>query len=200
MVNRNPFFAPDRMRTTLTFDLRFTAPAATLLAPWSTELIVMTNPNIFTSVSVSVPGYTPLAGIYRKYRVRSGRLTYKYANGETFPTEMFATPVNFLPNLATDPTKYLSMQNSRRKIVSAKGGIDHGTVTTRASIAAFGGAANTTVDDDYVGTTDNSAPPVNNLYFIYGFLTNGVATAAGSMNVITVSIEIDFFELQSPAT
>jgi len=92
------------------------------------------------------------------------------------------------------------MQNSRRKLISPKGGVDHGTVRVAASIAQFGGSANTTVEDAYVGTTDNTSPPSDNLYIIYGFLTNGVATVTPALDVITVFVEIDFFELQSPAS
>jgi len=180
--------------------LRYTAPAATALAPWSLEYVVVTNPNNFTSVSTNVPGYSELAGLYRKYRVRSGVVTYTLANGEAFPVEMFITPVNFLPSLILDPTRYLSMQNSHHKIVSAKTGMDHASVTAMAKISIFGGSASTSVEDAYVGTTDNTAPPADNLYFIYGFLTNGVASVSGALNIITIAVEIDFFELQSPAT
>jgi hypothetical protein len=78
--------------------------------------------------------------------------------------------------------------------------MDHASLTTRASISSFGGSANTTVEDAYVGTTDNTSPPTDNLYFIYGFLTNGVASVSGATNIITISVDIEFFELQSPAT
>jgi len=199
-INRSVFYAPPRMRTHLTFNLRFTAPAATLLSPWSLEYIVLTNPNIFTGVSTPVPGYTELAGLYRKYRVRSGSLLYSMQNNEAFGVEMFSCPVNFLPSLTTDPTRYLSMGGAKTRLISPKTGMDHGTVRTNASIARFGGSANTTVEDAYVGTSDNSSPPADNLYFIYGFMTNGLATVSPALNVITVSVTIDFFELQSPST
>jgi len=188
------------MRTHLKFDTRFTQPAATVLAPWSLEVIILTNPNILTNSATNVPGYSELSGLYRKYRVRSGHVRYSLANDEAFPVEMFCTPVNFLPSTVTDPSRFFSMLNSRRQIVSAKGGVDHATVLTRASIAHFGGSLNSTVEDAYVGTTDNSSPPSDNLYFIYGFVTNGLATAAANLGVVTVELELDFFELQSPAT
>jgi len=200
VINRSPFWAPARLRTHLKFDLRFTAPSATLVAPWSLEYIVITNPNNFTGVSTAVSGYTSLAAMYRKFRVRKGSLVFSCQNNETFGIEMFATPVNFLPSLVTDPTRFLNMQNSRRRLISPKGGIDHGTVKATASIAQFGGSANTAVEDSYVGTTDNTSPPSDDLYIIYGFLTNGVATVTPALDVITVFVEIDFFELQSPAS
>jgi len=200
MVNRSPFYAPARLRTHLNFDLRFTAPSATALAPWSLEYIVATNPNNFTGVSTSVPGYSELAGLYRKYRVRSMSLKYSCANNDSFPVEMFVAPVNFLPSLTTDPSRFLSMEPARRKILSAKGGMDHGTLLCNAMVSQFGGSANTMVEDAYVGTTDNTSPPTDNLYFIYGFLTNGAATVSPALDIVTVAIEIDFFELQSPAT
>jgi len=200
MVNRSHFWAPDRIRTHLVMDLRFTSPAATLLAPWSLNYIILTNPNSFTGASTSVPGYASLAAMYRKYRVRTGRLVYRCQNNEGFGIEIFACPVNFLPSLTADPSRYLSMQNARRYLMSPKGGMDHGTVRVSASIAQFGGSANTTVEDNYVGTTDNTSPPSDNLYIIYGFLTNGAASVNYNLDVITVSVEIDFFELQSPAT
>jgi len=200
VINRSPFWAPARLRTHLKFDLRFTAPSATIASPWSLEYIVLTNPNNFTGASTAVSGYASLAAMYRKNRVIKGSLVFSCQNNDAFGIEMFATPVNFLPSLTTDPTRFLNMQNSRRRLVSPKGGIDHGTVKASASIAQFGGSASTAVEDNYVGTTDNTSPPSDNLYFLYGHLTNGVATVVPALNVITVFVEIDFFELQSPAT
>jgi len=200
VINRSPFWAPARLRTHLKFDLRFTAPSATIASPWSLEYIVLTNPNNFTGASTAVSGYASLAAMYRKNRVIKGHLIFSCQNNDAFGIEMFATPVNFLPSLITDPTRFLNMQNSRRRLISPKGGIDHGTVKATASIAQFGGSASTAVEDNYVGTTDNTSPPSDNLYFLYGHLTNGVATVVPALNVITVFVEIDFFELQSPAT
>jgi len=198
-INRTGFWAPPRFRTHLFFDLRFTAAAASVLNPWSLQIIVLTNPNIFTGSATAVSGYLSLAAMYRKLRVRWGRLKYSCQNNEGYGIEIFATPVNFLPSTTLDPTRYLNMQNSRRRLLSVKGGIDTGSVDVSASVSQFGGSANTTVEDNYVGTTDNTSPPSDNLYIIYGYMTNGAATVAYNLNVITVEVEIDFFELQSPA-
>jgi hypothetical protein len=199
-INRSVFFAPPRLRTHLTFELRFTAPAATLLNPWSLEFINLTNPNMFTGVSTSVPGFTEWGGLYRKYRVGDGDFEYSTLNNDPFGVEMFSTPVNFQPSLTADPTKFLSMGGAKTKLISPKGGLDHGTVRNRASVSWFGGSATTTVEDAYVGTTDNTSPPADNLYFLYGFMTNGMATVTPALNVIKVHVTIDFFELQSPPT
>jgi len=200
VFNRGRDFAPSRLRTHLDFDLRFTAPSATVLAPYALNVVVATNPNNFTLVSTPVPGYTLLAGLYRKYRVRSFKMRYSVINNDSFGIEAFLCPVNFLPSTSADPTRYLSQGVCARRIVSAKGGKDNVTLVKTSSITSFGGSANTTVEDAYVGTTDNTSPPSDNIYFIYGFMTNGAATVAPATNIINVRILIDFFELQSPAT
>jgi hypothetical protein len=200
VFNRGRDYAPSRLRTHLVFDLRFTAPAASVMSPWSLNVILATNPNTFTLASTPVPGYTELAGLYRKYRVRSFKLIYSVINYELYGIEAFICPVNFLPSTALDPTRYLSQGVATRRIVSAKGGKDNATLFKSSSITSFGGSANTTVEDAYVGTTDNSSPPSDNIYFIYGFMTNGAATVSPSTNIINLKVLIDFFELQSPAT
>lgn len=200
VFNRGRDYAPSRMRTHLDFDFRFTAPFATVASPYALDVIVATNPNNFTQTSTPVPGFLELAGLYRKYRTNSAQFRYETLNNDSFGIEMFICPVNFLPSVATDPTRYLSQGVSRRKLVSGKGGIDHGALTISTSVKDFGGSSSTSVEDPYVGSTDNTSPPSDNFYFLYGFLTNGSATVTQGLNVIHLRVNIDFFELQTPAT
>jgi len=200
VYNDNRLLVASRQEACFVFDLDFAAPAATVIFPYSLEYIIATNPNVLTVSSSAVPGYTAMKTLYRKYRVFQTQLRFSLANNEAFPVEMFACPVNFVPSLVTSPVAYFSQPGCQTKLVSAKGGLDNHTLVVTASPAKFGGSASTSVEDAYVGTTDNTSPPSDNYYFLYGFNTNGLATVSGVTLLVRIHVWLEFFELQSPVS
>lgn len=198
LVNRGRSFISDRFRTHLDYDLPFTAPLATALFPYSLEYVVLTNPNNVTTVSTALPGYLGFAAMYRKYRTYKFIFSFIAVNNDNFGIEIFACPVNFVPSLVAAPTRFFSQPECRTKVLSAKGGIDQKTLIWKGSVAGFGGSASTSVEDAYCGTTDNTAPPTDNMYLIYGTNTNGSASVSAPLFRIRVRIFLEFYELQSP--
>jgi len=200
LIWRGPDFAPQRMRTQITYEAFASLNAATVLAPYQMRVFTLTNaarfdPNVTLTSS---PGFNEWAGLYRKYRVRKGHVRVQFSNGEAFPVNTFVVPVNFLPSLVTVPTQYLSNIRARQKMLSAKGGLDMSSLTIQPSITDFGGSANTVVEDAYVGTVDNTTPPSDNIYILLGISTMGLASVSGVTFIIRFNVEVDFFEYQSP--
>jgi len=198
LVNRGRSFMADRFRTHLDYDLPFTAPLATALFPYALEYVVLTNPNIVTTVSTAMPGYIGLAAMYRKYRTYKFIFSFIAANNDNFAIEIFACPVGYVPSLTANPTAFFSQPEARTKVLSAKGGIDQKTLIWKGAVAGFGGSASTSVEDSYCGTTDNTSPPADNMYLIYGSRTNGNASISAPLFKIRVRIFLEFYELQSP--
>jgi len=198
--NNSGFLAPERSLARFVFDLDFTAPAATILAPWSLEAIIATNPIILLTVSTNVPGFAAMKLLYRKFRTIRTMLRFSASNQESFPIELFACMVNYLPSLVANPVAYFSQPGCKTKLISAKGGMDAGTLSVSVSPSRFGGSSSTFVEDPYTGTTDGTSPPSDNTYFIYGFNTNGQASVSGVALLVRIHMDVEFFELQSPVS
>jgi len=126
--------------------------------------------------------------------------SFVVVNNDAFPIEIFACPVNFVPSLVANPTAYFSQPESRTRVLSAKGGMDRASLVWTGSVAGFGGSASTSVEDSYCGTTDNTSPPSDNLYLIYGSRTWGNASISAPLFKIRVRIFLEFYELQSPTS
>jgi len=199
MVNRGRDFAPSRMRTHLDFDLPFAAPLATALFPYALEYVVLTNPNIVTTVSTALPGYVFYSTAYRKYRTYRFMFSFLVANNDAFPIEIFACPVNFVPSLTANPTAYFSQPEARTRVLSAKGGMDRASLVWTGSVAGFGGSSSTSVEDSYCGTTDNTSPPADNLYLIYGSRTYGNASISAPLFKIRVRIFFGVLRITKPS-
>jgi len=178
----------------------FRAPAATALFPYQLEYAVCTNPNILIVTSTSPPFWNSFKAMYRKYRVYKSKIEFTVVNTENFPVEAFVCPVNFVPNLTVSPIAYYSQPGSKSSLVSPKGGLDRVRLTSTTSPATWGGSANTAVEDAYVGTTDNSAPPSDNIYWIYGVDTIGNASVAGITFNIKIWVWLSVFEPNSPSS
>jgi hypothetical protein len=200
LVNRGRSFMSNRFRTHLDYDLPFTAPLATALFPYAIEYVVLTNPNNVTTVSTLLPGYAGLALMYRKYRTFKFIFSFIAVNNDNFGMEIFACPINFVPSLVAAPTAFFSQPECRTKVLSAKGGIDQKTLIWKGTVAGFGGSASTSVEDAYCGTTDNTAPPTDNMYLIYGTRTNGNASVSAPLFKIRLRVFLEFYELQSPTS
>jgi len=196
-------FFPRVGTSALKFDLFFTAPAATVLAPYSLNYFLPCQPQYCTTVAVNVPGFTSFAGLWRKYIPMDGnRFKYTLTNQEAFPVEMFVIPLNYSPvGLITDPRPYLSYPGAKTLTVSAKGGVDRGTLTLYINRRQFTGFLPTQVEDNFTGLTSGSmaaSAPADQYYIMYGFITNGVATVAGLSNKIRNQFCLDFAEPQLP--
>jgi len=202
MVNKVGGFAPERLRTILNYDQQFLLPAATLIAPWGLEILKLTAPNNLTTIATTIPGYSALLADYRKYRMYHVSLKFTVVNRDpAVAIEIFAWHVNFLPSASTDPTRFLSLCGKRhRKLLAPGAGINVGAVSLATDVAAFGGSEATRVEDSYVGNTDGTADPTDNVYVIYGYRTLGaLAVTVSPAATISVNLTGEYFELQSPA-
>jgi len=151
--------------------------------------------------SSAVPGFTELAGLYRFYRVKQFKCRVHFSNSDTATSAVcYVCPVNADPTPNT--TSYQSFLSNRRSVMkiigpSAGNGIVENLITD-VSVDDFGGVRWTGQIDAYSASTSGTAPP-NNVWVIVGAettaaMTNGIAVC------FRMEIEIEFFELTSPAT
>jgi len=201
LMNRNGEFAPDRIRTILRYEQQFVLPAATLLAPWGLEVLKVTAPNNLITIPTQIPGYSALLADYRKYRMYLSGMEFSVVNRDpAVAIEIFAWHVNFLPSTSTDPTRFIALAGRKhRKLLAPGAGINVGNVRLSTDISAFGGSAATRVEDLYVGNTDGTSDPSDNVYVIYGYRTLGaLATTVAPVATVSVTLTGEYFELQSP--
>jgi len=201
-VNRSGTFAPDRQRTSLRYEQIFTLPVATGIAPWGLEQLKLSAPPNLTTVPTTIRGFAALLADYRKYRMAKFKLKFTVVNRDLLvPIEIFLAPVNSQPPTTTDPSKYIeTLRPHSRKSLSFAPGMNVGSVTLSISLPKFAGAANSTIDDNYTGLMDGSSDPPNNVWCLYGYRTfGGGAITLGPSASISVVLDGDFYELQSPA-
>jgi len=205
MINNNGSFAPDRMRTWLSYDQQFTMVAATALAPWGLAILKLTAPPNLTTVPTNIPGFNALAADYRKYRQYIEKIVFSLTNKDLLvPIEMFVMVVNFQPSTSTDPNTYFNLcKPNKRKVLSFAPGMNVGKITYTVNNAKFGGSSSTRVEDQYVGLTGGAGAgfdPADNVWAIYGYRTIGsTAITIGPGATISVQLDGEYFELQSPA-
>jgi len=201
-VNKSGTFAPDRQRTTLRYEQIFTLPVATGIAPWGLEQLKLSAPPNLTTVPTTIRGFAALLADYRKYRMAKFKLKFTVVNRDLLvPIEIFLAPVNSQPPTTTDPSKYIeTLRPHSRKSLSFAPGMNVGSVSLSISLPKFAGAANSTIDDNYTGLMDGSSDPPNNVWCLYGYRTfGGGAITLGPSASISVELDGDFYELQSPA-
>jgi hypothetical protein len=193
---------PPRIRTQLVFDLLYTSPPTTVVAPYATEILNCSNPNQVTTVSTVLPGYVSLALMYRKYIMVSFHALFTVCNNETFDIEIFLAGDNSLPVALTNPTPWFSQGNKycRTKMLSGKGGMDKGTLSLTLRQSDFGGVSALPVSCYLEGTTDNTSPPANNVYMFYGYRNTGLATVTAPTFKIRITMVLEFYEFQSPSS
>jgi len=198
-VNSYRDFAAPRQRTFGVYRLN-----GTLLTGAATFANVRIRP--YNSVDPGITGGTgsPFSGevawtgLYRKYRGYKATTKVTFINLETFPVTVWLCPVNFDPTIAFAPATALRNPLCREMLLSPKGGLDRTTLTITSTTSTFGGSASFLVDDDYVGNTDNSAAPTNNVYHAYGILNDGVAVSVSGVSTLSHTIlKLDYFELQT---
>jgi len=173
---------------------------ATVLVPFAWAYLNLTNPLLVNGGAASVVTFfAGYAAFYRKFRVRKFSVVARFGNAENFFGNGFVTPINFLPtNTLLQNTAAFRNIMTKRKLISPKGGKDEGLVRMHSNVMRFAGFANTNVEDNYVGTTDGSSSPTDNIYAIVAFDTNGVASVSGVFLSLTVTFWVDFMERQTP--
>lgn len=150
--------------------------------------------------STALPGFTELAGCYRRYRVNSFTARTTFTNKEGSGAVVWMCPVNFDPAVNTASYQnYLSNPDCRNRMLGVVSGNAVGTLTVRSSVANFSGISNARVDDSTTASTTVAVAPVNNIWLGIGFVQNQVAVNGVEYNLI-LHLEIEFYELTSPAT
>jgi len=149
--------------------------------------------------STSCPFYNELGTIYRFYRVDSSKISVGFSNAETFSNTCCVCPVNSDPGAnTTNYQAFFSNPLAKIKIVGPFNGDGITTITHSASTAMFGGVRNVGQNDFYSGPTGGASPPTNNWYWFVG-----VQSLSGQVNgvacTVRIWIDIEFFELNSPA-
>jgi len=150
--------------------------------------------------STSMPGFSEFAGLYTHYRVNKWKASVAFANRETaLELNAYLAITNGTPSTNEAANfKYLANRRSVMQLLTPRGGIDVCDLEIEASQKDFGGYAETMdVADFTVGSTTSSATPTNNIFLVVGIDTPGVL-ANGVNYVLTLDVEIDFFELATP--
>jgi len=198
VVNRTIHYMVPRLRTTLRFNT--TTSINNVGSIFANKRYQPTGAFDVDPVlgSTAAPGFTELGNIYRQYRVNSYRIVASFSNAEAFPVTVYICAVNFDPtaNSASFQT-FLSSRECRKKFIGPLTG--NGLATLRQSVrtADFTGASNLGVIDVYTSLTN--ANPANNVFHMIGVV--GLANLVSGVDVtVDIDMDIDFFELASPAT
>jgi len=199
LVNNFKTFAPPRFETHIRFSKQVNMLNAGMA--YSNIRFSMSNAYDFDPLlgSTSAPGFTEMATLYRRYRVNSGKLTVMAANNETFGGMIYVTPVNADPGANTATYQaYVSNPLTRKRPIGAVSGNSTATLHLKASPTMFGGSANVEIDDSYSALVN--AGPTNQIWFMIGFYNITGAQASGVSLSVDLDVDIDFYELQTPAS
>ncbi len=194
-------FAPDRFRTTLKFNsvgLHFNNGQIYCNIRFAPTNCYDVDP---TLGSTAMPGFTELAGIYRRYRAIRFRAKVSFANAEAHTGVVWVCPVNADPGANTSSYQtYLSNKRCKAQAIGlSTGSSTAGLKTGWVGVAEFGGSRNPENDDRYSGDTSGSNAPQNIIYLAIGFITD-VAQTVGMMVCVDLEVDLEFFELSSPAS
>lgn len=201
MIWKNPkTLMPPRFQTTL----RYEAEGNQLNAGvnYSNTRLQPTTPYDVdpTLGSTAMPGFTELAALYRRYRVNRWVHKVMFANNESFPVVVYLCPNNVDPGSNTASFQnFLSSRSSTKKMLSAKGGQDRGIVVSRFSQSSFAGVPKSRSDDNTAGNTSGSSAPNNNIWSVVGIHSVNVQVS-GVFVSNQIDIEVEFYELTTPAT
>jgi hypothetical protein len=152
--------------------------------------------------STAMPGFTELAGIYRLYRVQHATIRVSFSNIETFPVVAYICPVNTDPGANYSTTvaqQYLANLLSRRRSLGPTTGEGVCDLVDRQSTKYFAGANDPKIVDTYCGSTNGGTVPTNNWYWTVGVISSA-AMVSGVYADVYVDINLDFFEVLSPAS
>jgi len=191
---------PPRMRSRLTWNKGFALN--NVGAIFSNTFLEPTYMyNLDGTGASSIPFFGEMTTVYRFYRVRSWNLKVHFSNLETFNVLCYLLPINSSPgNNNAAWQSYLSNPLCKHFQVGPLTGMNTKTITSRASVAMFGGSLDTKTDDLYSGTSLGVAP-TNNVFHIVGINSpTGVVFANGVTISMFINIDVEFFELNTPAT
>lgn len=147
--------------------------------------------------STSMPGFSELGALYRKYRVVAFSATIRFSNNEAFALTLYAGPANADPGANTASyNNYIPNKAFRKFVLSAKGGRDAGVISHRVSVSNFGGAANLDIEDGYSSLTTGG--PNNNVWYMIG-MYSASNFVSGIWYNMDLDIEMEFYELSNPS-
>lgn len=150
--------------------------------------------------STSMPGFTELGALYRKYRMRRYHIKVTASNMETFPGLLWICPTNVDPGANTSSyANFLSNPRSKQVMLGPTNGASSKTLQDSVSLEDFAGVTtHQALDDLYSALMTNV--PSNNLYHAVGFVCPNNQTASGGIYYdVVIDIEIDFYEVVAPA-
>jgi len=147
--------------------------------------------------STAMPGFTELAGIYRFYRVRGSAIKADFGNLDALAGIAVVCPVNFDPTSNTTLfQQYLSSRSARMKPLGLSTGAGTAQIVHRLTDRDFGGALSVAID---TYTASVTAIPTNNIWWLVGAYLSAIQTN-GVFVAVEIDIDVEFFELSSPAT
>jgi len=149
--------------------------------------------------STAMPGFTELSAMYRYYRVNAAKIKAKFSNLEAFPVEVYLCPVNVDPTAnytLAQAQVYLSQRLSKSTVLGPLTGNGIGTLTDSQTTAAFGGASNLEVTDNYSALT-SGVSPLNNWFWTVGLVGHANAVSGCDFRV-EIDIDLEFYEVTSP--
>jgi hypothetical protein len=157
--------------------------------------------NMVGSGALSIPFFAALSAIYRYYRVRAWTLTASFANSETFNVVSYLLPTNSAPGSNSAAwAAYLSDPLCKMALMGPLTGLNSRKLTQHTSVQTFSGSLDTGTDDLYSGTTSGTAP-TNNTFHIVGIQSPSAVVFVNGVTVqLHIEVELDFFELATPAT
>jgi hypothetical protein len=150
--------------------------------------------------STAMPGFTEWGAIYRFYRTFSSEIKVTFSNKEAFPITSCICPVNFDPTANT--ANFANYFSSRLAKTAAAGPLTGNGVNKLSNMfttADIGGVASVQTLDSYCAQTSGAAAPGNNWYWFVGILTDGSLLVNGVFFDVALTVDVEFFELQSPS-
>lgn len=156
----------------------------------------------------TVPGFNVFAPIYRAYRVKGIKATYRCTNVSAEPIimqmSMFNTGSALFPTWS-DLRQLASNKWCKEKQLSAKGGQDKGELSFYVNLGDYIGDPLTyNANQNFIGFTGASGTaasnPTNPLELrVYALSADGVTVLAANAAIISVNIiyYVEFFGLQS---
>jgi len=198
-------FMPDRLKRVLRFNKVFTL-FNTGIAYGNVYFIPTFAYDIDPAVSsTAMPGFSELCGpsgtIYTKYRVNKFAVQAEFANADSFNVCVYMHPINVNPgNNSTLYQNFLSNGRSVKTMLGLASGNNVGKLKLTCSQRDFAGYTDRLTSlDPTVGSSGGTAP-ANNLFFVIGFLAPNGTSVNGIDISMDLEVEIEFFELYSPAT
>lgn len=196
-----PGFAPGRLRT----HLRYCVYGAIKQAGFNYASIRFEPTYCYdvdpTLGSTAMPGFTELGGLYRFYRTIASTIDVVTTPLDTLAFSVIVTPVNYDPGANHSTSVTQSFQSNPLAKIGVVGPV--GTtglrLKNRITTAEFGGAWDENVIDVYCAQTSGAAAPSNNYFWDIALLSISTMTQGVAMSIL-MDIEIEFFELNNPAS